>query len=192
MGPITPQMLLSLQPTHHSSPRTLGRPLPPLCPRSEPQLGAEDEEEDFLEYICSSLCKRQERAKMLEEYMRKTPATPWSPLTSSTPSTPLTTEPHLKFDPSRFILPCPQAFPTSYVPTSYPSHYTMPQLVPQLTVQQFLDHLHTQQPTGPVIGQNPLFRIAPLNVTDFPLCHWCGRDTHWSHLCPDPHLACGF
>jgi hypothetical protein len=86
----------------------------------------------------------------------------------------------------------PPTFPTTYAPTSYPAQYTMPQLVPQLTVQQFLSRLRSQQPAGPVIGQNPPFRIAPLNAADFPLCHWCGRDTHWSHLCPDPHLACGF
>jgi hypothetical protein len=192
MGPVTPRTLLSLQPTCHSSPRTLGRPLPPVRPRSEPQLGAEDDEEDFLEYLCSSLRERQERAKTPEEYTRKTPATPQSLLTLSAPSTPSTSEPRLEFDPSKLILPRPQVFPTIDAPTSYPSQYTMPQLVPQLMVQQFLSKLRTQQPTGPVIGQNPPFRIPPLNVTDFPLCHWCGCDTHWSHLCPDPHLACGF
>jgi hypothetical protein len=192
MGPVTPRTLLSLQPTRHSSPRTFGRPLPPLHPGSEPQLGAEDNKEDFLEYLRSSLRKRQERAKTPEEYTRKTPATPQSPLTPSVPSTPSTSQSHLEFDPSRLILPRPQIFPTTYTPTSYPTQYTMPQLVPQLTVQQFLSKLRSQQPTGPVIGQNPPFRVAPLNLTDFPLYHWCGRDTHWSHLCPDPHLACGF
>jgi hypothetical protein len=100
MGPVTPRTLLSLQPTRHSSPRTLGRPLPPLHLRSEPQPGAEDEEKDFLEYLCSSLHERQERAKTPEEYARKTPATPRSPLTPSAPSTPSTSEPCIEFDPS--------------------------------------------------------------------------------------------
>jgi hypothetical protein len=171
MGPITPCTLLSLQPMQDSSPRTLRRPLPPLRPRSEPQQGVEDNEEDFLKYLCSSLRKKQERAKTSEEYARKTPATPRSPLTPSIPSTPSTSKPCLEFDPSRLILPRPQIFPTPYVPTSYPPQYTMPQLVPQLTVQQFLSQLRSQQPAGPIIGQNPPFRIAPLNAMDFPLCH---------------------
>ena len=189
MGPITPRMLLSLQPSRHSSPRTLGRPLPPLRPKSELQLGAKDNEEDFLEYLRSSLRQRQERAKTPEEYRRKTPA---SPLTPSTPSSPSASEPHLEFDPTRLILPHPQVFPTTYAPTSYPSQYTMPQRVTQLTVKQFLDRICAKHPVGPVLGQNPPFSGAPTNMKDIPLCHWCGRATHWSHLCPDPHLACGF
>jgi hypothetical protein len=112
-----------------------------------------------------------------------------SSTTPSTPSLPL------NFNPSRMGLPTPlqtNRFPTTYAPTSYPSQYTICQLVPQLTVKQFLNHICAKCSTGPIIRQDPLFQAAPMNVKDYPLCHWCGHDNHWSHLCPNPHLAYGF
>jgi hypothetical protein len=146
-------------------------------------------EDGWLDYLQDQVRERKRRTPSPFDTAErhKTP--------SSTPATPSTPGLPLAVDPSRMGLPTvlrPTTFPTVYVPTSYPSQHIMRQLVPQLMVKQFLDCIRAKRSAGPVIGQDPLFRAAPTNVKDYPLCHWCRCDTHWSHLCPDPHLACGF
>jgi len=182
----TPNTTVSLQPTHQHSPKFMGSQAPPAVSRtaSESLVGTRTYDNGWGDYL---------RERVRERRQQKCP-TPYDAANrnktpSSMPSIPGTPG-FLQFDPSRMGLPSvPRQPPTTRAPAFY---HTMRQLVPQLTVKQFLDRICTKRSAGPAIGQNPLFRVAPTNAKDYPLCHWCGHDTHWSHLCPDPHLVCGF